>query len=391
MKDNHRILVIGGGYTGMMCAIRLARRTRRLGVAVTLINPSARFIERLRMHQIATGQQLGDFQIPELLAGTGVTFRQAKVTRIDVEARQVALDDGGTLGYDNLVYALGSVTDTAVVPGADTHADTLSDAGTAHRFATRLAGLGQDSAVTVCGGGLTGVEAATEIAESHPELRVTLISRDVPGAMMGERARAYLHRAMERLGVTLRVGTAVTKVLPGAVELEGGELVSSDACLWTTGVRVSPLAADAGIVTDERGRIVVDATLRSVSNPEIRAIGDAAAIRQAWGEIHGTCQSGMPTGAYTADAIAKELRGKKVKPFRFGYFHQPLSIGRHDGVIQFTHVDDSPRRLYLKGRAAVLYKGFVTSSPVPTFRLSKYAYPSPYLSKGGRITRKTVV
>jgi NADH dehydrogenase FAD-containing subunit len=387
---DHHIVVLGGGYTGMLAAIRLAHRTRRTGVRITLVNPSDRFTERLRMHQIAAGQQLADHRIPDLLAGTGITFVRGHATAIEPDRRTVVIDGGtATLEYDTLVYALGSSTDTSRVPGADSHAFTLNGPQEAARLAERLREIVlRGGTVTVCGGGLTGVEAATEIAETYPGLTVRLISSDEPGKMMGDAARAYLFRAMDRLGVTVRSGVRITKVLPDAVELDGGELVASDATLWTTGVRVSPLAGDAGIAVDERGLIQVDATLRSVSHPNVHAIGDAAAVRLAWGQIHGTCQSGMPTAQYAADSIARLLRGKRVKPFRFGYFHQPVSIGRRDAVIQFTHADDTPRRAYLKGRAAVLYKETVSSSPVKLFRLSKRMNVSATVSRGGRATRK---
>jgi NADH dehydrogenase FAD-containing subunit len=151
---------------------------------------------------------------------------------------------------------------------------------------------------------------------------------------------------------------------------------------------VSSLAADAGIAVDDRGLVLVDATLRSVSHPDIHAIGDAAAIRLAWGRVHGTCQSGLPTAQYTADTIARLLRGKPVRPFRFGYFHQPVSLGRRDAVIQFTHADDTPRRAYLKGRIAALYKETVSSSPVQVYRLSKRMNVTATLSRGGRATRE---
>ncbi|NNH75350.1 FAD-dependent oxidoreductase [Nocardia uniformis] len=387
--QTHQIVIVGAGYTGMLAAVRLAQRTRRRPTRITLVNPSARFIERLRMHQIAAGQELADHHIPALLDGSGVDFHQAAATAIDTASRTVTLDDGATLTYDTLVYALGSSTDTSIVPGAAEHAWTLNDPRLAHRFSVKLAEIAAaGGTVAVCGGGLTGIEAATEIAESYPDLTVTLISRGEPGAMMGDKARAHLHRALDRLGIISKIGVEVTKVLPDAVHLNTGELVAADLTLWTTGVRVSQLAARAGIETDAHGLIVTDATLRSVSHPEIHAIGDAAAVRMAWGRIHGTCQSGLPTAAYTADTITRLLRGKTVRPFRFGYFHQPVSLGRKDAVIQFTNADDTPKRWYLKGRAAIAYKESVSSSPVPAFRMSKYLPMSVQLSKGGRATRQ---
>ncbi len=303
--NTHQIVVLGTGYTGMLATVRLAHRTRRFPVRITLVNPSERFTERLRSHQIATGQQLADLRIPAVLTGTGVDFRRAAATAIDPAARRVTLDDGTVLSYATLVYALGSNTDTVRVPGAADHAWTLNTPRTAHRFAQRLDAA---ATVTVVGGGLTGIESATEIAERHRGVVVTLISTDEPGAMMGDRARAYLNRAMDRLGVVRRTGVRVTKVLPDAIELTTGEVLPSHLTLWTAGVRAPELATASGIATDEQGAILTDPTLRAISHPDIYAVGDAAAVRQPWGRIHGTCQSGIPTAAYAADAIARRLR-----------------------------------------------------------------------------------
>jgi NADH dehydrogenase FAD-containing subunit len=343
------------------------------------------------MHQMATGQDLPEVSIPDLLQGTGVEFVQGWANGIDPDARQVRVDTAGgerVLEFDSLVYAIGSVTDVSTVPGVDAHAYTLNSPTAAERLAARLAEV-PGGTVAVCGGGLTGIEAATEIAESHPGTRVVLLTRDVPGSMMSEPARRYLNQALDRLGIEVRTGVAVTKVLPDAVELADGELVPVDACLWTTGFVARPLAAEAGYAVDRFGRILVDATLRSVSHSSTYAIGDAAAIRQSWGTIHGTCQSGIPSGAYAADAVARRLHGRKVKPFRFGYIHQPVSLGRRDAVIQFTRADDSPRRWFLTGRLAILYKEFVTSSPPTTYQLSRRLnVPAAALSaRGGRANR----
>src|SRR5437588_6533764 len=102
------IVIIGAGYAGMAATTRLARRVKgRDDVRLTLVNPQTRFTERLRLHEAASGQQLADLQIPEMLAGTDVEFVQGWVTGIDADAQTVRLDDERAIGYDTLVYALG--------------------------------------------------------------------------------------------------------------------------------------------------------------------------------------------------------------------------------------------------------------------------------------------
>src|SRR5581483_6540375 len=123
--NEQRILVLGAGYTGLMAAIRVARKTRRHGGRVTVVNASARFVERLRLHQVATGQRLADLRIPELLRGTGIEFVRGRVAAIATAGHRVDLTDGRSLPYDILVYAMGAVTDTGAVPGVADHAYTL--------------------------------------------------------------------------------------------------------------------------------------------------------------------------------------------------------------------------------------------------------------------------
>ncbi|HEY2671385.1 MAG TPA: FAD-dependent oxidoreductase, partial [Rugosimonospora sp.] len=114
----HRVLILGAGYAGMSAAIQLAARVRRReDVRVTLVNPQERFTERLRLHSLATGRQLAEMSIPKLLEGTGAQFVRGWVTAVDANAKTVRVDDNRVLHYDTLVYGLGSVADTAAVPG----------------------------------------------------------------------------------------------------------------------------------------------------------------------------------------------------------------------------------------------------------------------------------
>ncbi|MEV3939329.1 FAD-dependent oxidoreductase, partial [Glycomyces sp. NPDC049804] len=252
-SSSNRVVVLGAGYTGMMAAHGIARRK---AAEVVLVNPTEIFNERLRQHQAAVGQDLGVHRIPDLLAPAGVRFVRGRADRIDTDRRSVLLDGGRELGYDRLVYAIGSAT--PAVPNAYAIDDP--------KFADALRGSA-DGVLAVCGAGLTGIEAAAEAAEAYPRMRVILLSRGEPGSMMGPKAKAHLRRALDRLGVEVRTGAAVDRVLPGAIELAGGQRLAADVALWTTGVAYSRLAAESGIATDDLGRVLVDAGLRSVSHP----------------------------------------------------------------------------------------------------------------------------
>ena len=278
------ILILGAGYTGMGATMALAGRLRgRDDVHITLVNPQTRFTERLRLHQTASGQALADLEIPDRLAGTGVDFVRGWVTAIDADAQTVRIDDEFELAYDTLVYALGSVADTESVPGVAEFAYTLNSAQDAAALAGELNRLGA-APVVVAGGGLTGIESAAEIAEQHPDVDVVLLSRAEPGSMMGANARARLHAGLARLGVRIRSGADIVKVMADGVALADGEVVPAQVVLWTTGVRVSPLASAAGLQVDGSGRILTDESLRSVS---IRT-STPSATRQRYGRATGS-------------------------------------------------------------------------------------------------------
>jgi NADH dehydrogenase FAD-containing subunit len=384
--SREQVVVVGGGYAGLATALGLAGRTRRDDVGIMLVNPVARFTERLRLHQVAAGQQLAELSIPDRCAGSGIEFVTDQVKAIDLDGRALRLEGGDEVPFGVLVVATGSVADVAAVPGAAEHAFTLETLDGAQELARRVSERDEGSVVVV-GSGLTGVETAAELAESHPRLRVTLVGAEAPGSRMGSNGQAYLLAALDRLGVVVRSGVTVTAVLSDAVELAGGELVSADVTVWTGGVRGCPLAEEAGLQVDPHGRIVVDRTLRSVSHPSVYAVGDVAAVSLPCGVLHGTCQSGIPTGVHAAEVIARRLAGREPRPFRFGYVHQPVSLGRRDAVIQFTRADDGPRRVILTARTAARYKQAVSSSPWPLFGMLPRHPGLLRWSHGGRAGR----
>ncbi|MFB9527579.1 FAD-dependent oxidoreductase [Nonomuraea roseola] len=146
-----RIVVLGAGYAGLGAAKRVARRLQGADAQVTLVNASDRFVERVRLHQLAAGQPLPDLPLSGLLDGTGVELVVARVTGLDLDARAVRLDAAPySLSYDVLIYALGSDADTDGVPGIGEHAFTLASAGEAARirYVWQNISLGRHDGVT---------------------------------------------------------------------------------------------------------------------------------------------------------------------------------------------------------------------------------------------------
>ncbi|MFJ5530194.1 NAD(P)/FAD-dependent oxidoreductase [Streptomyces sp. NPDC093261] len=359
----HRIVVLGAGYTGAIAAGRLARRLRREDVAITLVNAEPDFVERVRMHQLAVGQSLKPRPLGEMFAGTGVVLKLAKVIGVDVDRGTVAVLDANRteeLEYDTLVYALGSGWTDQGVPGAAEHAYEIAGRPGALRLRERLAGLDAGRPVVVVGGGLTGVEAATEIAEARPDLDVALAARGALGDWLSPKGRRHLRKVFDKLGVTVHEHATVTTVEADHVTTADHTTIPSAATVWTTGFAVHPIAKATTLETTDRGRIVVDRTMRSLSHPDVYAIGDAAMLTGPGDKpLRMSCASGVPTAWQAADAIAARLTGGKLPNVPLRYFNQCISLGRREGLIQYVTADDRAVRAALTGRIAALYKELV--------------------------------
>ncbi|MEU6797507.1 FAD-dependent oxidoreductase, partial [Nonomuraea wenchangensis] len=118
----HRIVVLGAGYAGAFTAGNLARRLSPKDTEITVVNAVPDFVQRMRLHQLAAGRDIEAPRLADVFAGTGIRLRLGRVTAVHPERQVVTVTEGGELGYDTLVYALGSHGADHVVPGAAEHA-----------------------------------------------------------------------------------------------------------------------------------------------------------------------------------------------------------------------------------------------------------------------------
>jgi NADH dehydrogenase len=347
------IVILGGGYAGALAAARIGKKR-----PVTLIEQAEGLVERIRLHQVAAGDDIEPVPYERLFRGLDVDVVRGRVDRIDRTAKCVILTDGETVPYTELIYALGSAA------AGPPDAFALQGPASAKALRRKLQGM-ENGRVAIVGGGLTGIELAAEVAERFPALDVSLVTRGTIGAGLSEKAARHLRDwfADHRVAV---------------LEGHDGSGIAADLVVWCAGFGVATIARDAGLEVDGRGRIVVDEYLRS-SDPSIFAVGDAAVVPFAQGELRMACATAMPMGAYAADFVL----GATTEPFRFSFVTLCISLGRRDGIIQPRHPDDSSRGTALTGRAAAWCKELVCRFTILAIRLERigvpYAWPKTTL------------
>ena len=361
------IVIAGGGYAGIACATRLARQAP-VGARIRLINPQPVLTERIRLHQAVAGQPLKERRIDTLLAACGVELVTGRVEAIDPGGQTLRVS-GQELRWNRLVLAMGS---RAAAPDAPPHALTL-DAQRPQELQRRLRALARGARVLVVGGGLTGIETASELAEAYPHLRLELVTLGLVGGEFSAAGRQHILHTLERLHVTVREHAETA--------------MDADLCIWAAGFEFPALPRAAGVAVNARGQVLVDSMLCCVSHPAIHACGDIAA-RQSDEAVPLGCKSAMPMGAQVGENLARELRGQAPEAFDYDLLFYCVSLGRRDGLIQWPDADGRPMGRILTGRRAALFKEVICRSTWWALRLEAKGRRGVVWKRTGRALRE---
>ncbi|MEU5593119.1 FAD-dependent oxidoreductase [Streptomyces sp. NPDC020298] len=302
-----RIVIVGAGFAGYRAARTLSRLTRHRA-PITLLNPTDYFLYLPLLPQVSAGI-LEPRRVAVSLSGTlpGVHPVLGEADGIDLDGRAVHYTDPeggtGTLSYDRLVLAVGSVNKLLPIPGVAEHAHGfrgLPEALYLRDHVTRQVELavGSDDPKTraarctfvVVGAGYTGTEVAAHmqmftdrLARTQPRrlgLRPRWMLLDIAPRVMPEMDERLSHtadRVLRERGVDVRMGTSVKEATHDGVLLTDGEFVETRSLVWCVGVRPDPLVESTGQPL-ERGRLLVDPYLQVPGRPEVFACGDAAAV-----------------------------------------------------------------------------------------------------------------
>ncbi len=358
-RGPHRIVVLGAGYGGLTCALRLGRRlgsaVRAGELEIVLVDRNPYHLLETRLHEAAVRGVEVTIPIAKLLQRRPVRFIRADVTGLDIERRSVRTESG-PIPYDALVIALGSKSASYGIPGLREHAfelKTLDDARglKAHLEARFAEATGEPDPerrrrlrrVVIGGAGLTGVELATELTERIRDLTgVPLGAPDGGEVVLLEAANRILlahdhatarsaHRVLRRAGIRIVTDVRLLEVRKNAVALSSDEVLPVGTVVWTGGVRVPEIFQEAGFRTGEKGRVVVGETLQVEGAPNVYAIGDAALARDPnSGEpIPMAAQFALQQGRVVADNLVARRAGDRPIPYRPRILGEVISLGKH--------------------------------------------------------------
>ncbi|MGH3169382.1 MAG: NAD(P)/FAD-dependent oxidoreductase, partial [Trebonia sp.] len=289
----------------------------------------------------------------------GTRYVRGELAHVDAAARSVTLTDGRTLSYDYMIVAAGVSANYFGVPGAAEHtfglytrADALVLRDHIMNGFERLSAdaSGQSSfAITMVGGGATGVELAGTLGELRSDvLRATFpdvapervhvrLVEMAPALLMPfhPRLRDYTKRQLERRGVEILLGTKILAVEPDRVVIEEGDPLPSDLTVWTAGVAASAELGSWGLPQGKGGRVIVGPDLR-VAEPSERifAAGDIAVNPDD--PSPQLAQPALQEGRHAAEQIVARVRGGSTTTFRYHDKGTMATIGRRSAVVQLA-------------------------------------------------------
>jgi NADH dehydrogenase len=225
--------------------------------------------------------------------------------------------------------------------------------------------------VLVLGGGASGVEMAAAVATTWPSIAVTIADRRSVGAFAGPRVEAAIRASLETLNVTMEDDAEVTRMGGNHADTRDGRRLAFDAIVACAGWHAPPWLADAGLGTDQSGRVLVDGTLRSLSHPKIYAGGDVAhPVDDTGSPFRSSVWVAIVSGAHAADNIAREIGNRAPKRLNFATWGQGVALG-NGGVGFPTFPDDHQRLLLFRGRSAHALRNFFVALLLSIIRVAR--------------------
>jgi NADH dehydrogenase len=362
MPSAHRVVILGAGFGGIQTYLSL-RKARRPNLQITLINKTNYFLFTPLLHEVATGG-LGHHNVVEsvreIIDRDSASFLQAEIKDYDMNTR-VVHTSAGDVPYDTLVIATGATTAFYGIPGAQEHGYVLKNLSDALRMRDRVIDLFEEAShknaaerkkmlsFVVVGGGATGIEIVTELADlfndtfkrfysgdfKRKEVSLTVVAAD-PDILMPfhPSIRKRAEKILAREGITIKLKMEVSEVTPDGLVFKDGTTLPAQTVIWAAGVTPT-LQPPQGMTCDRGHRIMVNQFLQAEGQERIFALGDAACFAGANGKpLPMLAQVAVQQGPIAAQNILNSLDKKPLVPFTFHMKGLLVSLGRLEAAAQ---------------------------------------------------------
>lgn len=380
-----RIVVAGAGFGGLEAVTQLDRVFHRdRDVDILLLSDQNYLLFTPLLPQIAssyTDPRHIVQAVREIRGRKKWRFRREAVRAVDAANRRVIVESG-PLEYDALILAPGSRTEFFNTPGARENCWDYKSLQQAVELRERIIDLCEHADHTadvparramltfvVVGGGYTGIELVTEMRDflfryvarkyrgiDASEIRLIVLEA-APNVLggIGPKLAAHARKRLHVSGIEVRTSTRVTRVLEGAVEVNGNETVAADTVIWTAGVRASNLIESLPGPHDRIGRAIVNANLQLEGHAEIFVVGDSAAAVNAQ-EAPRVAPVAIEQGRVAARNVAHLWRSEPLEAYEYASRGMLVSLGMNYAVVKIAGIQVSGYFAWLFWNAVHLYK-----------------------------------
>jgi|AGSF01.1.fsa_nt_gi NADH dehydrogenase, FAD-containing subunit len=371
MTQQTRICILGGGFGGLYTALRLSQLPWQKSEQpeIVLVDQNDHFLFLPLLYELLTNE-LQTWEIApafeELLKDTNVRFCQGVVSEIDIESKQVKLQNNSPISYDYLVLAMGGETPLDQVPGAKEYAIPFRTIANAYRLEEQLRKLENSDRdkirVAIVGGGYSGVELACKLADRlGTKARIRIIEQAEEILKTSPEFNQEVARnALSNRKVWIDLETTVAAVEGDKIFLEyRGEIdeIPVDLVLWTVGTKVSPVVRSLPFKQNQRGQIITTSTLQVIDHPEIFALGDLAESKDVDGQnIPTTAQAAFQQADYTGWNLWALLTGRPLLPFRYINLGEMITLGTDNATLTGLGVKLDGQIAHLTRRLIYLYR-----------------------------------
>ncbi|PSF39504.1 FAD-dependent oxidoreductase [Aphanothece hegewaldii CCALA 016] len=366
-----QICILGGGFGGLYTALRLSQLPwdSSQKPSIFLIDKSDRFLFSPLLYEVITKEMQSWEVAPpfvELLADTSVNFHQGIVTGIDLDNRQIQIDNRPNMAYDQLVIAMGGQTPLVGVSGAKDYAIPFRTLEDAYRLGEKLRDLEQSTRekirVAVVGGGYSGIEIACKVADRLGERgRLRIIEKgDAILRNSPEHNRITAQKALEKRFIWQDLETSITEITADSISLEyKGEVTNLpvDVVIWTVGSQISDLIGNLSLQHNQQKQITINPFLQAIDHPHIYVLGDVADCQDVTGQkVPPTAQVAIQQADYCAWNIWANLNNRPLLPFRYQALGEMLTLGIDDATINGFGLKLDGEIAHLARRLIYLYR-----------------------------------